>query len=150
MVNQHPEILKGIELDSVKLVSSEYQEIKKPVPNSKGHIKYSFNLKPQFKKKPEDEHPYRMIQNAEITIKAFLGEEPTDGSAPDELSSCRIKFLLFYKINKPSFIEQDYLQYQWFFQSHATLLARGYIRDILKDTDFFGMPVPFEVKGETN
>ena len=75
---------------------------------------------------------------------------PETGSEKRALSSCRIKFLLFYKINKPSFIEQDYLQYQWFFQSHATLHARGYIRDILKDTDFFGMPVPFEVKGETN
>lgn len=147
MENFPPEILKGIELDSVKLVSSEYQEIKRPAPNSNGHVKYSFSLKPQFKKNNDSEHPCRMIQIAEVIVQAFLGdEEPANGSVPEELASFKINFSLFYKIDSPSFAEQDYLQYQWFFQSQAVLIAREYIRDVLKDTDFSGMPVPFEIK----
>lgn len=150
MEYQRPEILKGIELVGIRLISSEYQELKKPEPNTKGHVKLSYNHESQFKKKTGEEFPCRMVLKSEFVVQAFLGEEnPTDNSTPIELASCRVKYSLLYKIKKPSYPESEYLKYQWFFQSHATILARGFIRDVLKDTDFSGMPLRFEITDET-
>lgn len=146
MVSARPDALKHIELTGVKLTSSEFQEIKKPVPNTKGHTTFSIKLKPQFKKKAGEEYPSQIVQNIEIVIRAYTGDDvPEDGPASNELALCKVSIVLSYNIKKPALSEQNILEHQWYFHSQAVLASRGIIKNILRNTDYAGMPIPYDI-----
>jgi hypothetical protein len=145
MVSTRPEILKYIELTGVKLLTSEFNELNKPEPNSNGHTTFTFKINPQFKKKAAAEFPSRMIQNVEITVRAFLGDDAPEVGSNKDLATCKVTFALNYNIKKPSYSEQSIFEHQWFFQAQAVLIGRDLIRTILQRTDYSGMPLPYEI-----
>ena len=149
MVASRPDELKNIELISTILHSSEFVEKQKLPPNSKGHTTFSIKISPQFDRKEGDQHPFRMVQNIELIVQAFLGEaSPAASEDPIEVASFKIKYSLHYQMAEPRYVDADYLKYQWFFQSHAVLIGRGIVHDLLQNTDFSDMPLPYDIVGD--
>ena len=145
MVSARPAALKYIELTGTKLIASEFREINKLVPNLSGHTTFSIKLNPQFTKNSGDEFPSQIVQNVEIVIRAFLGDDSsTEDVGSNELAYCKVLIALSYKIKKPSFTEQNILEHQWFFHSQAVLASRAIIKNILRNTDYSDMPIPYD------
>jgi hypothetical protein len=144
METARPDILKNIEIVRSELISSEFKANTKPPPGSSGHVMYSLQIRPDYTNSATSGKPEQFKQYADVILQAYIGDPQKEPETAKELVCCKISIAVYYKIEKPDYSAEDYGQYQWFFQSWVSLLARSYIRDLLKDTDFSSIPVPFD------
>jgi hypothetical protein len=84
-----------------------------------------------------------MRQKAEVTLQAYTGDPENETDVTEELACCKVELAVLYRMGQEEYTEDEYMKYQWYFQACVSLIARSYVRDLLKDTDFSSIPVPF-------
>lgn len=135
--------IKDVELSRVEIVQSHFKVHSHPTPGSTGQINYSVRTKQDFKTEENATCPSLLIERVEATLAALLGETSDKVEGREQLFSCDIELALYYNISTPKHSAEEILAFQWHFHTHACLLARSVIKDMLKDTVFASVPVPF-------
>ena len=147
MDTSRPAQLNGIALASVEVTAAEFKTRKRPEKDGKGFIKYALGLRPDFRTKKEEGAPHAMVLHAEATLQTWSGDPPGDGKEPadgDQLMTCRVQIAVRYRIEKPEVGEAELKRHLWHFQPQVALIAREYMRGLLRDTPFASIPIPTE------
>jgi len=147
MDTNRPAQLNGIVLVGVEVTSAEFKVKRRPEKEAKGFIKYSLSLRHEFTTKKEQPAPHALVIHADAALQAWSGEAPEDGKEPadgDELMTCRVQVAVRYRMEKPEVTEADMKKHLWHFQPQVALVAREYIRCLLKETPFAAIPIPTE------
>ncbi|MFH0909076.1 MAG: hypothetical protein V1929_09965 [bacterium] len=143
MESDQPSQIPGVALVKSELRNVELQVLSEK-PEPKGFMDYRVSIAPEFLKKDGTSSIDWFIQKVEATLKAFPGDPSKP--APQNVSpllTCKINFILRYKVSDTEQSEEGILKQKAYFESHSSIIARALMKSILRETSFATIPIPF-------
>lgn len=145
-----PQITKNIELAASIIRNSEYVQFKDPDPASTGIINYHIEVKYSIRNS-HNEQDSELLQNVEVLVEACENNEKKESSEESEFKvmKCKVEYINIYVVSEcdnDADISLITDSYQEFLIATSDILSHKYILNILRNTIFAHVAIPFTFK----